>query len=83
MIKLIIALLAYIVILLITLAFCKISHKADEDIKSIIKDIKAFKDYDRHNVHIDFVINNNSDDNVSCLPEKIYQHIISCEKEVV
>ena len=38
--KLIIALLAYIVVLLITLAFCKVSRKADENIKSIIKDKK-------------------------------------------
>ena len=30
----------YIVVLLITLAFCKISHKADEDIEEIIKDRK-------------------------------------------
>lgn len=30
----------YIVVLLITLAFCKVSHKADEDIEEIIKDRK-------------------------------------------
>lgn len=52
-------------------------------LKRIINDIKAFKDCDRHNVHIDFAINNNSDDNVSCVAEKIYQYIISCEKEVM
>ena len=40
MIKLIIALLVYIVVLLITLAFCKVSHIADEDIEEIIKDRK-------------------------------------------
>ena len=40
MIKLIIALLVYIVVLLITLAFCKISDIADEDIEEIIKDKK-------------------------------------------
>ena len=28
----------YIVVLLITLAFCKVSHRADEDIEEIIKD---------------------------------------------
>ena len=52
-------------------------------LKRIINDIKAFKDCDRHNVHIDFIINNNSDDNISCVSEKIYQYIISCEKEVM
>lgn len=30
----------YIVVLLITLAFCKVSHRADEDIEEIIKDRK-------------------------------------------
>lgn len=30
----------YIVVLLITLAFCKVSHIADEDIEEIIKDRK-------------------------------------------
>ena len=30
----------YIVVLLITLAFCKVSHRADEDIEKIIKDRK-------------------------------------------
>lgn len=30
----------YIVVLLITLAFCKVSHRADEDIEEIIKDKK-------------------------------------------
>lgn len=28
----------YVVVLLITLAFCKVSHRADEDIEEIIKD---------------------------------------------
>lgn len=30
----------YIVVLLITLAFCKVSHRADENIEEIIKDRK-------------------------------------------
>ena len=30
----------YVVVLLITLAFCKVSHIADEDIEEIIKDRK-------------------------------------------
>lgn len=30
----------YVVVLLITLAFCKVSHRADEDIEEIIKDRK-------------------------------------------
>lgn len=31
----------YVVVLLITLAFCKVSHRADEDIEEIIKDKKT------------------------------------------
>lgn len=30
----------YVVVLLITLAFCKVSHRADENIEEIIKDRK-------------------------------------------
>lgn len=55
----------------------------DKALNRIKNDVVEFYDYTHNNAHVDFIINNNSDDNISCVAEKIYQYIISCEKEVV
>lgn len=55
----------------------------DKALNRIKNDVVEFYDYTHNNAHVDFAINNNSDDNVSCVAEKIYQYIVSCEKEVV
>ena len=55
----------------------------DKALNRIKNDVVEFYDYTHNNAHVDFAISNNSDDNVSCVAEKIYQYIISCEKEVV
>ena len=55
----------------------------DKALNRIKNDVVEFYDYTHNNAHIDFIINNNSDDNISDVAEKIYQYIVSCEKEVV
>lgn len=55
----------------------------DKALNRIKNDVIEFYDYTHNNAHVDFKVSNNSDDNVSCVAEKIYQYIVSCEKEVV
>ena len=55
----------------------------DKALNRIKNDVVEFYDYTHNNAHVDFIINNNSDDNISDVAEKIYQYIVSCEKEVV
>lgn len=55
----------------------------DKALNRIKNDVVEFYDYTHNNAHIDFIINNNSDDNISDVAEKIYQYIVSCEKEVM
>lgn len=51
-------------------------------LKRILNDFKAFKDYDKNNVNIDLVVNNDKK-NIDDVVEHIYQYIASNEKEVM
>ena len=49
----------------------------------IKNDVNEFYDYIHNRASIDYIVNNNQNDNLNNVVNKIYEYICSCEKEVV
>ena len=49
----------------------------------IKNDVNEFYDYIHNRASIDYIVNNNQNDNLNNVVNKIYKYICSCEKEVV
>ena len=51
----------------------------DKSLSRIKTDISEFYDYIHNNAHIDFVVKNNKNDNLTDVVDKVYQYICDCE----
>ena len=51
----------------------------DKALNRIKTDVVEFYDYTHNNVHVDFVVRNNKNDNLNQVVDKIYQYICDCE----
>ena len=51
----------------------------DKALNRIKTDVVEFYDYAHNNAHIDFVVRNNKNDNLSQVVDKIYNYICDCE----
>ena len=49
----------------------------------IKNDVNEFYDYIHNRASIDYIVNNNQNDNLNNVVNKIYEYICSCEKEVM
>ena len=49
-------------------------------LERITNDVVEFYDYIHNNAHVDFRINNNENDNLNQIVDKIYQYICECER---
>ena len=49
-------------------------------LERITNDVVDFYDYIHNNAHVDFRINNNENDNLNQIVDKIYQYICECER---
>ena len=52
----------------------------DKSLSRIKTDVVEFYDYIHNNAHIDFRVNNNENDNLNQIVDKIYQYICDCER---
>ena len=51
----------------------------DKALNRIKNDVVEFYDYTHNNAHVDFVVRNNKNDNLSQVVDKIYNYICDCE----
>lgn len=52
----------------------------DKSLGRIKTDVVEFYDYIHNNAHVDFRVNNNENDNLNQVVDKIYQYICDCER---
>lgn len=54
----------------------------DKALSRIKTDVAEFYDYTHNNAHVDFTVDNNKNDNLIQVVDKIYDYICDCEREV-
>lgn len=59
------------------------TEAVDIALSRIKNDVNEFYDYIHNRASIDYIVNNNQNDNLNNVVNKIYEYICSCEREVM
>ena len=59
------------------------TEAVDIALSRIKNDVNVFYDYIHNRASIDYIVNNNQNDNLNNVVNKIYEYICSCEREVM